>query len=99
MIFIRSHIYKDIDNLPYWVKRQAIIKDNNLYINEINVARLTAIVEDITDGNLANVEISMNFDGFIGNNPPIYTSKSFGVPGTINNRHKTSSTFRSFFQV
>lgn len=46
-------------------------------------------VEIITDGNLANVEIKINFIGFIGNNTATYTNKSFGVPGIKNN---TSST-------
>ena len=39
-------------------------------------------VEDNTDGILANVDINKNLTEFIGNNPAIYTSKSFGVPGT-----------------
>lgn len=38
-----------------------------------------ANVDEITEGNLANVDISINLNGFIGNNPAIYTSKSFGV--------------------
>ena len=44
-----------------------------------------ANVEDITDGNLANVDISINSVGFIGSNAAIYVSKSFGVPGIKNN--------------
>ena len=44
-----------------------------------------AIVDDITDGSLTNVDISMNFNGLIGSRPPIYTNKSFGVPGIKNN--------------
>ena len=46
---------------------------------------LPANVDDITDGNLANVEISINLSGFNGSNPAIYTIKSFGVPGIKNN--------------
>ena len=49
-----------------------------------------ASVDVIIDGNLANVEIATNFDAFIGSNPPIYTNKSFGVPGIINNIINTS---------
>ena len=36
-----------------------------------------ASVDDITDGNLANVDISINSVGFIGSNAAIYVSKSF----------------------
>ena len=38
-----------------------------------------ANVEDITDGNLASVDININSVGFIGSNAAIYVSKSFGV--------------------
>ncbi len=46
------------------------------------------MVEDIKEGNLANVEIAKNLDVLIGRSPEIYTNKSFGVPGikkSINN--------------
>lgn len=56
---------------------------------------LPAIVEEMIDGNLAKVEISKNLSGFIGNSPPIYTSRSFGVPGIKNSKNKTVSTFFS----
>ena len=56
-----------------------------------------ANVEDTTEGNLAKVDISINLSGFIGNNPAIYTSKSFGVPGTINNIIIIHSIFFGFF--
>ena len=52
-----------------------------------------AIVDDIIDGNLNSVDIAKNLVVFIGNNPPIYTSKSFGVPGIINNNAITVSIF------
>ena len=55
-----------------------------------------AIVDDITDGNLANVDINMNLSGFIGSKPPIYTNKSFGVPGIKNSIIIISSTFLGF---
>ena len=55
---------------------------------------LPAIVDDTIEGNLANVEMSKNFIGFIGNNPPIYTNKSFGVPGIKNS---TNSIISSLF--
>ena len=45
-----------------------------------------AIVDDIIDGNLSSVDIAKNLDVFIGNSPPIYTNKSFGVPGIKNNK-------------
>ena len=44
-----------------------------------------ASVDEITDGNLTNVDININLIGFIGNKPPKYTIKSFGVPGMKNN--------------
>ena len=52
-----------------------------------------AIVDDIIDGNLSSVAIAKNLDAFIGNNPPIYTNKSFGVPGIKNNNAITVSIF------
>ena len=55
-----------------------------------------ASVDVIIDGNLANVEIATNFDVFIGSNPPIYTNKSFGVPGIINNIINIYSIFLGF---
>ena len=82
MIFIRSHIYKDIDSLPYWVKRQATIKDNNLYINEINVTRLTAIVEDI------NNQIQL-----LDFNSDLYQSALYN---TINNVNVVTMDFDAF---
>ena len=45
------------------------------------------IVEVITDGNLTSVAININLNGFTGKSPPIYTNKSFGVPGKKNIRH------------
>ena len=56
-----------------------------------------ANVDDITDGNLANVEISINLSGFRGSNPAIYTSKSFGVPGIKNNINIIHSIFLGFW--
>ena len=58
-----------------------------------------AMVDDITDGNLANVEISINLNGFIGSSPPIYTNKSFGVPGIKNSIIIIISTFLGFFSI
>lgn len=48
---------------------------------------LPTIVEDIIDGNLANVDINKNSIGFIGSNPPIYTNISFGSPGIKNDKN------------
>ena len=48
----------------------------------INVA--PAYVDDIIDGNLASVAITINLLGFIGSNPAKYVNKSFGVPGSKN---------------
>ena len=56
---------------------------------------LPAIVDEIIDGNLNNVAISINLLYFIGNSPPIYTNKSFGVPGIKNNNIITISIFFS----
>ena len=56
-----------------------------------------ANVEVITDGNLANVEININFIGFIGSNPATYTNRSFGVPGIKNNISIISSIFFGFW--
>ncbi len=58
-----------------------------------------AIVDDITDGNLANVDIKINLNGFIGSKPPIYTNKSLGVPGIKNSIIKIISTFFGFFNI
>ena len=52
-----------------------------------------AIVDEITEGNLANVDISMNLIGFSGNKPATYTNKSYGVPGIINSIAIISSIF------
>ena len=57
-----------------------------------------AKVYDITDGNLANVDISMNLDGFIGNNPAIYTNRSLGVPGNKNSINIIISIFLGFWK-
>ena len=54
---------------------------------------LPAIVDDIIEGNLANVDISKNFSVFIGNNPPMYVNKSFGVPGIKNKMNKVISIY------
>ena len=40
-----------------------------------------------------NVEITINLHGFTGNNPAIYTNKSFGVPGNKNKINIIISTF------
>ena len=55
------------------------------------------IVDDIIDGNLNSVDIAINLDDFIGNNAPIYTNKSFGVPGIKNKIIITNSIFFSSF--
>ena len=55
------------------------------------------IVDVITDGNLTSVAIKINLNGFIGKSPPIYTNKSFGVPGRKNSMHNIISKFVGFF--
>lgn len=49
---------------------------------------LPAIVEEIIEGNLANVLINRNFIDLTGRIPPKYTIKSFGVPGIKNSKNK-----------
>ena len=66
------------------------------YINKLNFQFpleifAPTIVEVITEGNLAKVEININLDGFIGKSPPIYTNKSFGVAGRKNRINKINS--------
>ena len=66
----------------------------NILIFKLPFKMLAPIkVEEITDGNLTKVDIRINLNGFIGNSPPKYTNKSFGVPGIINNIVITNSTF------
>lgn len=60
---------------------------------------LPAIVEEIIDGNLAKVDISRNFTGFIGNSPAKYTNRSFGVPGMKNNMNSIVYTFLGFENI
>lgn len=55
-----------------------------------------ANVDDITDGNLASVDITINLVGFIGNSPAMYTNKSFGVPGNKNSINIIISIFLGF---
>ena len=55
-----------------------------------------AIVDEITDGSLANVDIKTNRYGFIGKSPAMYTNKSFGVPGIKNNINIIHSIFLGF---
>ena len=56
-------------------------------------------VDDITEGNLAKVDININLSGFIGNNAAIYTNKSFGVPGIKNNIIIIHSIFLGFLNI
>ncbi len=60
---------------------------------------LPAIVEEIIDGNLAKVDISKNFTGFIGKSPAKYTNKSFGVPGMKNNINNIVYIFLGFENI
>ena len=58
-----------------------VIKYTTILIFQFpSVILLPAIVEDIIDGNLQNVAININLNGFIGNKAPIYVNKSLGVP-------------------
>ena len=52
--------------------------------------------EEIIEGNLAKVLIPKNLNGLTGNSPPIYTIKSFGVPGIKNSINKVKYNFFSF---
>ena len=52
----------------HWASKTA---DNNQQQKE------EASVDEIIDGNLANVAINKNLAGFIGKRPPIYTNMSF----------------------
>lgn len=47
-------------------------------------------------GILAIVEIKINLIEFTGSNPPIYTNKSFGVPGNKNRIKKIISSLLGF---
>ena len=52
--------------------------------------------EEIIEGNLAKVLIPKNLNDLTGNSPPIYTIKSFGVPGIKNNTNKVKYSFFLF---
>lgn len=50
-------------------------------------------VNAIIAGILASVDININFVELTGNSPPIYTNKSFGVPGNKKSIKKIISNF------
>ena len=94
VIFSLSNLFIIINSIPTNI---IVIAYASKLIFQSPFAKFApTIVEDITDGNLANVEIHINLIGFNGNNPAIYTNKSFGVPGNINNMTMIISIFLGF---
>ena len=85
-------------NIPIPVRINVITYTNILIFQFPSDILLPAIVDDIIDGNLQNVAININFIGFIGNRPPIYVNKSFGVPTIKNNIISNFSIFFEFLK-
>ena len=71
-----------------------VIANTVIIISQLPSKILFPITVDvIIDGNLANVEINIKCNGFTGKIPPIYTNKSFGVPGIKNSIKNIISNF------
>ena len=62
----------------------------------LGIGQYELFVDEIIDGNRSNVAIAINLDDLIGNMAPIYTNRSFGVPGNKNSSIITISIVFSF---
>ena len=72
---IKTKIVTNKKVIPYMSKLKCQFPESKLE---------PASVEDITEGNLAIVEIKINSNGLIGSSAAIYVNRSFGVPGIKN---------------